>query len=276
MKFNKIYIELSDICGLECSFCPIIKGVRGVMNLELFDKIASECKQYTKLITFHILGDPLKLKNIKEYLKIAHKFNLSVEITTSGVYLDNFDFLLNTPIKQVNISLDAIMEIKSKPLRDNAFKKVFDFCKYKDSSNSNVFLNLRIQNRINSKTVELKNILKQEFNLLDLKENTRIGKKIIIVFREPFLWNIDVEKDFTINNKGFCYGLISHFGILSNGDVVPCCIDASGDIILGNLKTQSLKEILYSNRVKNIINGFKNGLIIEKKCLNCNYRIKFN
>ena len=274
MKFKKIYIELSDICGLDCSFCPSIKGRRGVMSLELFSKIALECSKYTKLIALHILGDPLKIKNLKDYLMIAHKLNISVEITTSGVYLDDFDFLRKSPIKQVNISLDAIMELQSQSFKKRALNRVFEFCRYKDSSNSDIFVNLRIQNRKSPQTAELKSVLKQEFNLLELDSNTRVGKKIIIVFRESFLWH--TNKSDIVANTGFCYGLISHFGILSNGDVVPCCIDANGDIVLGNLNKDSLKNILYSSRVQRIINGFKNGIVVEKKCINCNYRMQFN
>lgn len=275
MRFDKIYVELSDICGLKCQFCPSTKGVRGIMPLDLFSKIALECAKFTKLITFHILGDPLKIKNLKEYLLVAKKYNLKVEITTSGIYVDEFDFLLESPIKQINFSLDAIMEVESKVFRDIAFNKIFEFCRYKDSSNNDIFINLRIQNRIDSKTLELKDILKQEFDLVDLNSNVRVGKKTIIVFRNPFLWNSNDNKSDT-NNTGFCYGLISHFGILSNGDVVPCCIDAGGDIVLGNLKSQSLNDILYGNRALDMRNGFKNKVIIEQKCLRCDYRRRFN
>ena len=38
MRFEKIYIELSDICGLNCGFCPSVKGVRGAMSAEKFGK----------------------------------------------------------------------------------------------------------------------------------------------------------------------------------------------------------------------------------------------
>ena len=273
LKFNKIYVEISDICGLECRFCPITKGKRGIMPLGLFSKIAFECAKFTKLITFHILGDPLKIKNLNEYLLIAKKYNLKVEITTSGIYLNEFDFLLQEPIKQVNFSLDAIMEIESNIFREMALGRIFEFCKYKDSQNCDIFINLRIQNRKNPNHFELKKILKKAFQLNALEANTRIGKKIIITLKEPFLWSLN---DVDSSNCGFCYGLLSHFGILSNGNVVPCCIDAEGEMILGSLKSQSLEEILNGNRAFRIRNGFKNHMIIEQKCLKCDYRKRFS
>ena len=32
-------------------------------------------------------------------------------------------------------------------------------------------------------------------------------------------------KNEVVSQKVFCYGLNSHFGILSNGTIVPCCFD---------------------------------------------------
>ncbi|CAK00172.1 conserved hypothetical protein [Helicobacter acinonychis str. Sheeba] len=40
--FKKIHVELSGICGLQCSFCPNPKNIRGVMPLELFEKVCKE------------------------------------------------------------------------------------------------------------------------------------------------------------------------------------------------------------------------------------------
>ena len=37
-----------------------------------------------------------------------------------------------------------------------------------------------------------------------------------------------------------------HFGILSDGRVVPCCADFDGELALGNVNTSPLAEILSS------------------------------
>ncbi|WP_181646901.1 SPASM domain-containing protein [Helicobacter sp. 16-1353] len=276
MKFQKIYIEISDICGLDCSFCPSMKNTRGKMPLWLFQKALKDCSSYTKLIALHILGDPLKMPNIREYLAIATNYNLNVEITTSGVYLNEFEFLLKSPIRQVNISLDAVMEIKSSHLRKQIFRKIFDFCRTRMESQSEVFINLRIQKRAQNK--ELLNILQEEFKMpISLDSNTRIGKKTIIVVREPFLWNLESAKSHHIKHtKGFCYALQTHFGILANGDVVPCCIDVGGNIILGNIAKDSIATIFNSNRTKSMIKGFKSGIIVESFCIDCSFRKQFD
>ena len=53
---------------------------------------------------------------------------------------------------------------------------------------------------------------------------------------------------------------------------MPCCIDANADINLGDIKTQSLNEILASPKARNIIEGFKNGKAVEALCKRCEYR----
>ncbi|EAJ1448687.1 radical SAM protein, partial [Campylobacter jejuni] len=89
MKFKKIYIELSDICGLKCDFCPSQKGIRGVMSEEKFQNLAYEISNKAELFTFHLLGDPLLLPNLENYLKIAKDEAMKLEITTSGFYLNS-------------------------------------------------------------------------------------------------------------------------------------------------------------------------------------------
>ncbi|HEF3558363.1 TPA: radical SAM protein, partial [Campylobacter upsaliensis] len=108
MRFKKIYIELSDICGLKCEFCPSQKGRRGVLSLQDFEKIAMQICERAEIFTFHLLGDPLILDNLEQFLNIARTYKMKLEITTSGFYLSekNQNLLLNYEnIHQMNFSL---------------------------------------------------------------------------------------------------------------------------------------------------------------------------
>ena len=60
---------------------------------------------------------------------------------------------------------------------------------------------------------------------------------------------------------GSCHGLSGHFGILVDGTVVPCCLDADGVIGLGNAFETPLIDILQSERARRIRAGFAAGLI---------------
>ena len=79
--------------------------------------------------------------------------------------------------------------------------------------------------------------------------------------------------DNNINNKtGFCYGLKTHIGILSDGTVVPCCLDQDGIINLGNIFNQEIDEILSSEKTVEIIENFKQNKRIEKLCQHCSFK----
>ncbi|MBR6612785.1 MAG: SPASM domain-containing protein, partial [Campylobacter sp.] len=74
------------------------------------------------------------------------------------------------------------------------------------------------------------------------------------------------------NIQKYCHGLSSQIGFKSSGVVVPCCIDANADIKLGDIKKQSLDEVLNSAKAVAIVNGFKQGKAIEELCKKCEYR----
>ena len=87
MKFNKIYIELTNICGLSCSFCPTKNFKNQTMSLEFFEKTLKEVSTFTNTITFHMFGDPLVLSNIKEYLDLSYQMSMMKELRRTKVPL---------------------------------------------------------------------------------------------------------------------------------------------------------------------------------------------
>ncbi len=83
-KFRKVHIEITNICNLKCSFCPPKIKPNATMNLEKFDELNCELKSYTKELAYHIVGDPLVLSNLNDYLNISKKHGLKVNITTTA------------------------------------------------------------------------------------------------------------------------------------------------------------------------------------------------
>ena len=75
---------------------------------------------------------------------------------------------------------------------------------------------------------------------------------------------------------GFCYGMLDHVGVLADGTVVPCCLDADGEITLGNIFESDLSEILASPRARAIADGFKHHQKVEPLCRRCGYSKRFD
>jgi radical SAM protein with 4Fe4S-binding SPASM domain len=63
--------------------------------------------------------------------------------------------------------------------------------------------------------------------------------------------------------------------VLADGTVVPCCLDKEASIVLGNVKDNSILDILGARRVQDIRKGFKEKKLIEDLCQRCQYIERF-
>jgi 2-iminoacetate synthase ThiH len=45
---DRIYIEISNICNVQCSFCPVVERDKNIMSIEDFKKILAQAKPKAK------------------------------------------------------------------------------------------------------------------------------------------------------------------------------------------------------------------------------------
>nr|WP_323666370.1 SPASM domain-containing protein [Aliarcobacter butzleri] len=280
---------MTNICNLKCTFCPPKILPNKTMTLDKFNKLNLQLKEFTTELAYHIVGDPLVLSNLDEYLNISLKHNLKVNITTTANNINkkHYETLLNPTIKQINFSINSYNANSHKKSLDEYLEPIIEFVKFAQKQKHEYFINFRIWNldeKNSAKEFNLKvfNKINEAFDTnIDIEDvyknrpkNIRIDRKIFLNFDEYFNWPNLENKE--VSKTGFCYGLDSHFGVLSNGDVVPCCLDKDAIINLGNIEDNSLKNILTSKRVKDIQNGFKKDILVEELCQKCEYRTRFN
>ena len=279
MKFKKIYIEITNVCNLNCSFCQKIDRQLEFMNVETFKTIIKNIKEYTDYIYLHVKGEPLLHKEIYNFIDIAGKEGLKVNITSNGTIL-NHKILELEGLRQFNFSLHSFEE-KSGINKIDYIQSILEYSK--EAKKNKKIVSLRLWN-IEDESLREKNrdVLTQieEFYgiSLDLDKFVRgrgvkLEDKIYLNFEEVFVWPNLNNKFYS--EKGFCYGLNTHLGILVDGTVIPCCLDDNGVINLGNIKNNTLKEILDSERTKNIIEGFKNRICTEELCKRCEFKERF-
>ncbi len=271
--FEKIYIELSDICGLECSFCPSKKGVRGVLSLENFELIESKVHKRARIFTFHVLGDPLLLRNLKDYINIAKNYSMKLELTSSGFYLDKQRQKLlqdSTSIRQINFSLASFFSQKKLSFKQY-FTPILEFLRYDFRQK---FVNLRLWNLDKNFKPPLENesfykALEDEFKLKIHRDKrfNKLKSYVSLEQRSFFDWSFSSIK----NENGTCYGLSKQLGILSDGTIIPCCMDYEARIALGNIIYEDLDLILKSQRASSIKEGFKKGILVEELCKSCDF-----
>jgi len=287
MKFYRIYIELTNVCGLRCSFCPTKALPNTTMSLAFFESVVEEAKAFTKEIACHVVGDPLTLSNLHDYLDILHKHKLKAMLTTSGYFMKkhSYETLFHPAVKQINVSLNAFNKNDTSITFEQYMKPILDLCHEKIKQEKEIFINLRMWNldEVMSEekfNTELFTMLEKAFDVaLDLKtlnpkekKNLRLDNKVLLHFDNYFEWPSLKNPNY---GHGTCQGLSSHIGILANGDVIPCCLDNDAVMKLGNVKEERLKEIVYGKRATDMIEGFNQGLCSEEMCLKCSYKNRF-
>jgi len=288
MKFYRIYIELTNVCGLSCSFCPTKELPNKQMDLVFFESIISQAKQFTKEIACHVVGDPLTQPNLDEYLDIIHKHGLKAILTTSGYFLKkhSYETLFHPCVKQINISLNSFNKNDTSITFEQYITPVLALCQEKLLRKKELFINLRVWNldemmseisfndtlfkKLNETfktTLNLKNIYNER------PKSIRLDSKILVHFDNYFEWPSLSNKNY---GHGTCQGLQSHVAVLASGKVVPCCLDCDGIIELGDLHESTLDEIVTSKRASAMLSGFKEGKAVEKLCQKCSYKERFN
>ena len=106
------------------------------------------------------------------------------------------------------------------------------------------------------------------------RKSINIKNRLYLHFDTEFVWpSLDLP---VLGTSGRCYGLSSHFGILVDGTIVPCCLDKEASIPLGHVSEAPIVDILASRRAQDIVNGFKQKQLVEKLCQRCQYIERFS
>jgi len=259
-RFKKIYIEITNNCNLNCSFCAPDYRKKEFMSIEKFEIIISKIKDYTDYIYLHVKGEPLMHPNINEIIDIASKKGLYINITTNGTLIDN---LKSKNVRQINYSIQSMEKVEK---IKQTITKMKEYVK-----KNNTYLSLRLWTNKTKENIKIKEMLKEEFRFSgELEDKYKLDNNIFLSIEKEFIWP-DMKNEI-VRTKGFCYGLKDQIGILVDGTVVPCCLDHKGTINLGNILKQEMKEILEQKRVKDMIEGFEEKRLVEELCQKCGFK----
>lgn len=277
-KFRKIYIEITNNCNLNCSFCSEVKRTRKFMSKEKFECILEKIKDYTDYIYLHVKGEPLLHPDIVEFLDLADKYNLKVNLTTNGTLFPKVVDKIKDKkaLHKINFSLHCENEYPH--YLENIFKNV-------EKLSTNVVVIYRLwtleNNKIDEKSQKIVEKLEEFYNLspetvekINKENNIKISSTIYVDKDNEFIWPEDLLG--TKESTGFCHALKTHIAILVDGTVVPCCLDANGYVSLGNIFENSLEEIINSDKYQKLQKSFQDNKPCVKLCKNCTFKLKFN
>ena len=273
--FSRGDVEITNSCNMNCSFCHGTRRPPRKMSIDEFRTVCERLRGVTEYIYYHLMGEPLLHRDLPEMIGIATARGFKSAITTNGTLLSRRgDELIAAGVYKVSISLHSFEEGSAADF-DAYLDSCFDFAD--KASRSGVLTVFRLWNRGHDGG-------KNEYILDRMKERldgewkwsargARIRDKLHLEWGDRFAWpDKDAE---CMGDDVFCYGLADHFGILSDGRIVPCCLDADGEITLGNAFEDKIEDVIASDRAKSIRDGFKTRHAPEPLCQRCGYARRF-
>jgi radical SAM protein with 4Fe4S-binding SPASM domain len=286
--YRRANVEISNICNLQCSFCPEVERQKQVMEPETFEPLAAQLATLVDEVCLHLMGEPLNHPRFAEFIASCAKHELPVNLTSNGLLLHGSrrEWALHPTVRQLNISVHSFEA--NFGVRDVGayMERVFQVTREALERRPDLYINLRLWDltdpaNLNATNAAIRQHIEQEFSVdlsqlkVDIRrrKNLPLAGRIYLHFDTRFTWPAPELP--LRGTSGFCHGLSNHFGIHADGTVVPCCLDKEAVINLGNIGEQSLASILQSPRAESMRQGFARAELREDLCQRCPFIDRF-
>ncbi len=275
-KFKKIYIEITNICNLNCSFCSKDNRIKESISLTNMEELLKKINDYTDYVYLHVKGEPLLHPKLKGVLDLCEKYHKKVNITTNATLIkEKEEILTHTAIRQINLS------VHSENKKANYLEEIFEVVdKLKDKNIVYRFWTME-DNNLSKESTELVEKIVNHYQLspkivenLKKENNIKINSHTYVNKANEFIWP-DINNDYN-KELGYCYALKDQLAILVDGTIVPCCLDSNGVINLGNIYQNDLLQVINSSRYQKMRMGFCNRKVTEELCKHCSYKERFD
>ncbi len=281
MRFSRVYLEITNRCNLSCSFCPKTARAAKTLTPEEFSLLAKKLRPFCDYLYLHVMGEPLMHPQLAEILAICRALGFRVVLTTNGTLLSSRQtLLLSEPaLYKVSISLHSF-EANAGGSFEDYLTTCFRFARVAGAAGK--LVDLRLWNLDGAKTkgqneknADILRLLEKSFPQPWAKNTWgfRLCDRVFLHYAEKFDWPELSRAEEAV--RGTCRALKDQIAVLSNGAVVPCCLDHEGDLVLGDLFTQELSEILASPRARAMREGFAARHLTQSLCRRCGYARRF-
>lgn len=280
---DRCYIEITNVCNLDCDFCPKHHRERRQLTIEEFDLLTDKIRGRVCFLYFHLMGEPLLNPYLPQFVTIAREKGFKTVLTSNGTLLHRAMGLLETLPHKIQLSLHS-HESNERGELSEYIRQVMTFSVLAAKRGTCMVLRLWNHGGRDKENEEVIRLMETYMPKpwKQRPDGFRLTDNLYLEFDRKFKWpQVDTVKEETYANNVlrtesedkhpqlFCKALLKQIGVLADGSLVPCCLDHNGDVVLGNLLHQSLDEILSSPRAQALIDAFKHHTASEVLCRNC-------
>lgn len=267
---RKAYIEITNACNLSCPFCHGTKRAPRVLPAADFRLFAEKLRPLTPYFYLHVLGEPLTHPDLDGILSVCDALAAKVTVTTNGTLTGKAGgtLLRHPSLYKVAFSLHAFDANFAPEALDSYLAPILSFAKAAKGK-AIVVYKFWDGGAAGPSDGEMLARLKAAYPLFEpARGGARLDDGVFVDFQDRFSWP---DADADESPPAFCMALRDQIAVLSDGTVVPCCLDADGELALGNLYTDDPETILNSPRARALTDGFSQGRAIEPLCRRCGF-----
>ena len=258
------------------------------MSTELFRRVIEQVAPLTDQVCLHLMGEPLAHPRLAELVEICDERKVRIFLVTNGTLLreNQSGLLLHPAFRQVCFSLHSFHDNFGDRDPSQYLERVFAYTERAFIERPDLYINYRLWNLedprgTGAKNQEMLARIEKRFGVtvnpnadVRIHKGRRLKNRLYLHFDTEFIWpSLDLE---VLGQSGTCHALSTHFGVLIDGTVVPCCLDKEAAIPLGKIQEQSILDILKGERASRILKGFRERRLVEDLCQRCQYIERFN
>ena len=274
---RRVYIEITARCNLNCAFCTAQYRTGTDMDPAFFREIILQVRDITPYVYLHVQGEPLCHPRFDELMDICDECGMQVQLVTNGTLLRRWPGLIHhSSLRKISFSMQSIeyhtLDVNS------FFQDILAFAETASLQGRPVteIRFWRDDQFDQPRTEACISYLHEHYPLAPTsrKNSYELMKNVYVDFHNTFVWPSMDQPE--LSGKGTCLGGIRQIAVLSDGTVVPCCLDAEGAMALGSLHDQSLADILKTDRYIQLCDGFRSHILKESLSRRCTYRCRFD
>ncbi|MGQ9495272.1 MAG: radical SAM/SPASM domain-containing protein [Thermoanaerobaculaceae bacterium] len=250
----KVAVELTNRCNLRCGMCPMNKLGRPDADMPwwLVEKVAEEFRRLGIRVNWlHEMGEPLLYPRLAEAIDLFP----GCSVSTNAMLLDEAmgRALLSSSLQRIRLCVDTINpRVYPFIRRGGIFQEVVENIRGFLELSKGKPITVEIQKMITTQTAQETVRDFATFFQLDRYPQAKVIEKTC----EP----LDTSDETHLHESFFgCFQgyPFAWFIVLADGRVTHCCYDAHGQQCIGDLKTQTVEEILASVSIPKMMAAFK-------------------
>lgn len=286
-----ISFEPTTSCNLRCPECP--SGMRaftrptGMLQEDFFKSTINEIHKELLYLIFYFQGEPYLNKQFLSMVKYASDKKIYTATSTNAHYLtdENARKTVESGLDRLIISIDGTTQDVYRQYRiggnlEKVIQGAKNIVKWKKELNSKtpfIFFQFLVVKPNEHQIEEVKKLAKEvgvdqvRFKTAQVYDYETDPHQLIPTIQKYSRYKKDKDGKTSIRSsmKNHCWKLWHANVITWDGMVVPCCFDKDAMHRLGNLRTQSFKEIWNNENYRQ----FRSELTKSRKnidiCANC-------